>query len=222
MSWQPRRWFTAALSGSTATTPGRAGQFNRYITATVNLAPDNALPALFISHTQSGTTQLRNSAFTLITATKKFDRWHMFLNGSRVKTFGNTALNLQVGGNIRINESNTLEVSQSVGSHGLFSGMATWQVSNLFHNRIGFSGGLGYTRSNSAPFYISHHLSTFVKLPRQQHTAIQLLKNANRHDRIAHFARLVFLFQTSRARDQWSTRRVEFLRRRCMAGFTRT
>ena len=166
VSWQPSRWFTAGLSGSTATTPGRVGEFNRYITATVNLTPDNALPSVFISHTQSGTTQLRNSAFTLITATKKFDRWHMFLNAARVKTFGSAALNLQLGGNIRINESNTLEVSQSVGSRGLLSGIATWQMSNLFRNRLGFSGGLGYTRSNSAPFQTSQHLSAFVKLPR--------------------------------------------------------
>ena len=41
VSWQPRRWLTAGLSGSTATTPGRLGQFNRYITANVSLAPDN-------------------------------------------------------------------------------------------------------------------------------------------------------------------------------------
>jgi hypothetical protein len=109
---------------------------------------------------------LRSSAFTLITATKKFDRWTMFLNGARVKTFGNAALNLQVGGNIRINESNTLEVSQSVGSRGLLSGIATWQMSNLFRNHFGFSGGLGYTRSNSSPLQTSQHLSAFVKLPR--------------------------------------------------------
>jgi len=166
VNWQPRRWFTAALSASTATTPGRAGQFNRYITGSVTVTPDNSLPSLFISHTQSGTTQLRNSAFTLVTATKKFQHWTMFLNASRVKTFGNTALNGQVGGNIRLNEWNTLEVSQSVGSHGLLSGMATWQVSSLFNNRLGFSGGLGYTRSSSSPFFTSEHLSASVKLPR--------------------------------------------------------
>ena len=165
VSWQPRRWLTAALSGSTATTPGRVGQFNRYVTATLNLAPDNAMPALFISHTQSGTTQLRSSAFTLITATKKFDRWHMFLNGSRVKAFGDAALNLQGGGNIRINEYNSLEVSQSIGSRGLLSGTATWQVSNLFHNALSFSGGLGYTRSRES-FYTTQHFSTYIKLPR--------------------------------------------------------
>ena len=176
VSWQPRRWFTAGLSGSTATTPGRVGQFNRYLTATVNLAPDNALPSVFFSHTQSGTTQLRSSAFTLITATKKFQSWHLFVNGSRIKTFGNSALNLQAGGNIRINESNTLEVSQSVGSGGVFSGMATWQVANLFHNRFSFSGGLGYTRSNSAPFQTSQHLSAFVKLPRSNTLQFSFLR----------------------------------------------
>ena len=176
VSWQPSRWFTAGLSGSTATTPGRVGQFNRYVTATVNLTPENALPAIFISHTQSGTTQLRSSAFTLITATKKFDRWHMFLNAARVKTIGSAALNLQVGGNIRINESNTLEVSQSVGSRGLLSGLATWQMSNLFRSRLGFSGGLGYTRSNSAPFQTSQHLSAFVKLPRNNTLQFSFLR----------------------------------------------
>jgi len=167
LTWQPRRWLTAAVTGSTATTPGRLGQFNRYVTANVSIAPNNDWPSLFITHTQSGTTQLRNAAFTLITATKKFNHWNMFFNGSRVKTFGNTALNAQVGGNVRINEWNTFEVSQSLGSHGLFSGMATWQVSNLFNNRLGFSGGLGYTRSNSAAFHTSEHLSASIKLPRQ-------------------------------------------------------
>jgi len=36
-----------------------------------------------------------------------------------------------VSGNIRINESNNLEVSQALGSRGLFSGVATWQISNV-------------------------------------------------------------------------------------------
>jgi len=176
VSWQPRRWLTAALSGSTATTPGRAEQFNRYVTATVNLTPDNSWPSLFISHTQSGTTQLRSSAFTLITATKKFDRWQLFLNGARVKTFGNADLNLQAGGNIRINDSNALEVSQSIGSRGLLSGIATWQVSNLLRHHLSFNAGLGYTRSNSAPFYTSQHLSAFVKLPRNNTLQFSFLR----------------------------------------------
>ena len=166
VNWQPKRWFTAALSGSTATMPGRFNQFNRYVTASVSIAPNNDWPSIFISHTQSGTTQLRNSSFTLVNATKKFHRWNMFFNGSRIKTFGSQALNAQLGGNIRINEWNTLEVSQSVGTRGLLSGMATWQVSSLFRNHLGFSGGLGYTRNNNAEFYTSEHVSASLKLPR--------------------------------------------------------
>jgi hypothetical protein len=166
VNWQPRKWLTAALSGSTATMPGRLNQFNRYVTASVSIAPNNDWPSLFISHTQSGTTQLPSSAFTLVTATKRFQRWNMFFNGSRIKTFGTQALNAQVGGNIRINEWNTLEVSQSLGSRGLFSGMATWQVSNLFRNHLGFSGGIGYTRNSNAEFYTSEHVSASLKLPR--------------------------------------------------------
>ncbi len=176
VSWQPRRWITATVTGSTATMPGTDGQFNRYVTATVNLAPDNTWPALFFSHTQSSTTQLRSSAFTLITATKKFHRWQMFVNGARVKTFGATNLNVQAGGNIRINESNSLELSQSLGSRGLFTGMATWQMSNLFHNRLGFSGGLGYTRSNTASFNTSEHVSASLKLPRNSSLQFSYLR----------------------------------------------
>lgn len=176
LSWQPRRWVTAAINASTATTPGLLGRFNRYVTATVSLAPDNAMPSLFISHTQSGNEQLRNSAFTLITATKKFQRWYMFVNGSRVKTFGDSVLNVQAGGNIKINESNTLEVSQSLGSRGFLSGIATWQMSNLFHDRLSFSGGLGYTRSDSAAFHTSQHLSAFVKLPRNSTVQLSYLR----------------------------------------------
>jgi hypothetical protein len=176
ISWQPRRWTTSTLSGSTATIPGRAGQFSRYLTATVNLAPKETWPALFISHTQSSTTQLRNSGFTLITATKKFDRWYMFVNGARVKSFGATSLNLQAGGNFRINESNSLEVSQSVASRSLYSGLATWQMSNLFHNRLSFSGGLGYTTSNTEPFRLSQHLSASMKLPRSSSLQFSYLR----------------------------------------------
>jgi hypothetical protein len=176
VSWQPRRWLTAALSGSTATTPGKAEQFNRYVTASLNLTPDNSWPSLFFSHTQSGTTHLRSSAFTLITATKKLDRWQLFVNGARVKTFGNADLNLQAGGNIRINDSNALEVSQSVGSRGLLSGIATWQVSNLLRHHVSFSAGLGYTRNNSAPLYTSQHLSAFVKLPRNNTLQFSFLR----------------------------------------------
>jgi hypothetical protein len=39
-------------------------------------------------------------------------------------------------------------------------------MSNLFRNRVSFSGGMGYTTSSPAPLDLSTHLSTSVKLPR--------------------------------------------------------
>ena len=176
VSWQPKRWLTTTLSGSTATIPGRIGQFNRYITATVNVAARDRWPSVFVSHTQSGTTQLRNAAFTLITATKNFDRWNMFVNAARVKSFGATSLNLQVGGNFRINESNSFEVSQSAGSRRLFSGTATWHMTNLFGDRVTLSGGMGYTTSSTAPFDLSTHASASVKLPRNSSLQFSYLR----------------------------------------------
>jgi hypothetical protein len=177
VSWQPRRWMTATLSGSTATIPGRAEQFSKYITATVNLTPrGDRWPAVFLSHTESGSTHLRNAAFTLVTATKRFDRWQLFVNAARVKSFGATSLNLQVGGNLRINESNSLEVSQSAGSNHLYSGLATWHMSNLFRNRVSFSGGMGYQTSNSAPLDLSTHVSASVKLPRSSSLQFSYLR----------------------------------------------
>jgi len=176
VSWQPRRWMTATLSGSTATVPGRAEQFSKYVTATVNLTPRETWPSVFISHTESGTTHLRNAAFTLITATKKFDRWHLFVNAARVKSFGATSLNLQVGGNFRVNESNSLEVSQSAGSNNLYSGLATWHMSNLLRGRVSFSGGMGYTTSNSAPVDLSTHVTASVKLPRSSSLQFSYLR----------------------------------------------
>src|SRR5690349_16902588 len=176
VNWQPRKWLAASVSGSTATTPGKVDQFNRYVTATVNLTPENHLPSFFISHTQTSTTQLRDATFTLLNATKRFHRWQLFFNGSRVKTFGDASLTAQVGGNIRINESNSLEVSQSQGSRGVFTGMATWQTSNLLGHRLSLSGGLGYTRSNSTPLQMSEHVSASVKLLRQTTVQFSYLK----------------------------------------------
>jgi len=176
VNWQPRKWMAASVSGSTATTPGKVDQFSRYVTATLNLTPENRLPSFFISHTETSTTQLRDASFTLLNATKRFHRWQLFFNGSRVKTFGDASLTAQIGGNFRINESNSLEVSQSQGSRGVFTGMATWQTSNLFRQRLSFSGGLGYTRSNSTPLQMSEHVSASLKLVRNTTVQFSYLK----------------------------------------------
>lgn len=52
ISWQPKRWLTASMSGSSGQL-GSAGDFNRFTTATLNLTPSRRLPTSFFSHTQT-------------------------------------------------------------------------------------------------------------------------------------------------------------------------
>ena len=167
VTWQPKQWLTASLSGNTATRPGKAGDFNRFVTATLNLTPSGRWPTVLFSHTQNSTPQLKNAAFTLASAAKQFSRWRLFVNATRVKTFGPATLNALAGASIRLNESNTLEVSQAAGSRGLFSGTAAWQLSNLLGKHLNISGGLGYMRSGTSPLRTMEHVSASARLPRQ-------------------------------------------------------
>jgi len=166
VTWQPKSWLTAGLSGSTASKPG-GDDFNRFWAATLNVSPDNGLPSIFFSHTQSATRQLKNSAFTLISANKQFHRGRIFLNTTRLKTLDLTTFTGLVGGSFRINESNTLDVNQSFGSRGVMSGMVNWQTAGLFDKHLSLGGGLGYLRSSTSSLRLTEHLSASLRLPRQ-------------------------------------------------------
>src|SRR5437660_7187833 len=159
LTWHPRKWITASLGGSTATKPGRSGDFNRFETATLNLTPSGRWPTVFFSHTQSSTPQLRKAAFTLASAAKQFSRGRLFVNATRVKTFGPASLNVQAGANIRINESNTFEISQGIGSRGLVSGTAAWQLSNQLRKHLSISRSPGYMRRADPSFGTRGHVS---------------------------------------------------------------
>jgi hypothetical protein len=172
LTWKPKEWLTTSVSVSNATRPGLARDFNRYVTGTLNLTPGRRWPTIFFSHTGSSTPQLRNAAFTLASATKEFTRFRLFVNATRVKTFGPAALNAQTGVGFRVSESNTFEFSQGMGNNGLLNGSATWQMAGLFNRRLSLSGGLGYQRSGNSPFRTTEQLSASLRLPRQ--TAIQV------------------------------------------------
>jgi hypothetical protein len=166
VTWQPKSWLTAGFSGSTASRPGK-DDFNRFWSATLNVSPDNRIPSIFFSHTQSDTRHLKNSAFTLISATKQFNRARIFLNVTRLKTLDLTTFTGLVGGSFRVNESNTLDVNQSFGSRGVVSGMANWQTTGLFYKHLSLGGGLGYMRSGTSSLRLTEHLSASLRLPRQ-------------------------------------------------------
>ena len=176
VTWQPKKWLAASLSGSAATRPDDKSQRYRYFTATVNLTPQNSLPSVFFSHTESRTPQIGNASFTLINAVKNFSRAQLSMSATRIKTIGAATLNAQIGGSFRINEFNALEANQSFGSGGAFGGFANWQTSNLLSNRLSLSAGLGYNRSNNSTIAMSERFSANLRLPRQTSLQINYLQ----------------------------------------------
>ncbi|MGB9182376.1 MAG: hypothetical protein WCB68_24310 [Pyrinomonadaceae bacterium] len=177
ITWQPRQWLTTSLSGSAATRPGDSRQRERFFTATLNVTPrSSSLPTMFFSHTQSNTPQVRAAAFTLLSAAKSFSRWRLFMNATRIKTIGPASINAQFGSSLRINESNSLELSQSFGSRGSLSGTADWQLSNFFQKRLNLNAGFGYTRNSNSSMTTQGRLNASLRLPRESTLQISYLQ----------------------------------------------
>jgi hypothetical protein len=174
-TWRANRWVTASLNGSTATRPGVAGQRDRFVTSAFTLTPPRrGLPAVFFSHTQSSTPQVRAAAFTLLNVGKDFSRWRLYFNATRIKTGGPADLNAQTGAAIRLGETGSLQLSQSFGSRGAIGGTADWQSQALFNRRLNLSAGFGYYRGGGDIKHVSlsERLSATLRLPRE--SALQL------------------------------------------------
>ncbi|HEV2911756.1 MAG TPA: hypothetical protein VGX92_00450 [Pyrinomonadaceae bacterium] len=167
VTWRAKPWLTATLNASTSTRPDTPGQRDRFIAATVSLTPRPGLPSVFLSHTQSSTTQSGSGAFTLLSMTKEFSRWHLFVNATRSKTVGPAFVNAQLSASRRLGESSTIQLSQSFGSRGALAGTVDWQTPALFTRRLSFGAGLGYLRNDSSPVTTIQKLSASVSLPRQ-------------------------------------------------------
>ncbi|HYY56515.1 MAG TPA: hypothetical protein VE842_04230 [Pyrinomonadaceae bacterium] len=167
LTWRARPWLTATLTASASTRPDAPGRRDRFIAATVSMTPRGALPSIFLSHTQSSQAQAGSGAFTLFSATKEFRRWHLFVNATRSKTVGPAFVNAQASASLRLGESSTLQLSQSIGSRGTLGGTVDWQTPALFTRRINFGAGLGYLRNDTSPVVTIQKLSASVSLPRQ-------------------------------------------------------
>lgn len=167
LTWRAKEWLTTTVYASSSTRPDAPGQRERFLAATVSVTPKpGRLPSLFFSHTQSRMSQGGSGAFTLLSATKDFSRWRLFLNATRSKTLGPAFVNAQVSASLRLGESSTLQASQSFGSRGALGGTIDWQSASLFNRRMNFGAGLGYLRSDSSPTQTIQKLSAAVNLPR--------------------------------------------------------
>lgn len=168
-TWRPVDWLAASLAGSFSTRPPTGAlplQRERFINATFNLTPRGALPTVFFSHTASSTTQARG-AYTLVNAAKDFSRWRLFLNATRIKSFGPAFLNAQVGANLRLGEAGSLGLSQSFGSRGSLGGALDWNGQSFLNRRISFGAGFNYNRATGAPLTTTGRLFSTVQLPRR-------------------------------------------------------
>ncbi|HKP73527.1 MAG TPA: SdrD B-like domain-containing protein, partial [Pyrinomonadaceae bacterium] len=167
LTWKPARWLTASASGTTSTRPDRPGLRDRFATATVNLTPTRYLSSVFVSHTEANTGG-QSGSYTLVNAFKNFDRWQLFLNGSRIKNAVGSYESAQVGATLRLRESDSLQLSQTFGSRASLGGTVDWSTQSLLTKRVGIGAGLGYSRSGGSSLNVYERLNASVRLPFRQ------------------------------------------------------
>lgn len=165
LTWNPRRWVTASFTDTASARPSRRDSGERFTTATLSLTPSRYLSSVFVSHTQYRTAQVRSGSYTLLNATKNFERWRLFANASRIKGLGRTYSYAQLGANLRVRENDSLQVSQTFGNNGTLGGTFDWMTQSLGTKRVSLGAGLGYSRSVGSPVNIYERLNANVNLP---------------------------------------------------------
>ncbi|CAN5372976.1 hypothetical protein BH10ACI3_BH10ACI3_20560 [soil metagenome] len=172
VTWSPTKWLSSSFNASTSSRPGNAFQKSRFVTAAFALSPNAGMPKFYFSHTQSGTSETRSTAFTLLNASKEFSRLRLFMNATRTKTIGPASVNAQIGANYAVNDRNSIEVTHGIGSGGTLNGQFDWRTSDLLHHRLSLTAGGGYSRSRTSGISPYERLTASLILPRQ--TSVQV------------------------------------------------
>ncbi|MBK7394225.1 MAG: hypothetical protein IPI64_13155 [Chloracidobacterium sp.] len=171
-NWSPKRWLSTSFNASVVKRPGDRTKQDRSATVAVAITPGGTSSRFYFSHTQNSSIQARSSAFSLFNASKDFSRWRVFINATRVKTLGTAAMNAQFGTNFLINDSNSLEVSQGIGSKRSLTGQIDWRSSGLLGKRLSFTAGAGYSYGQNSKFSAYERVTASLTLPRQ--TSLQV------------------------------------------------
>jgi hypothetical protein len=165
VTWSPRRWLAASLTDTSSSRPNQPNSQERFTTAALNLTPSRYLTSLFASHTEYRTALAGGGSYTLLNATKSFDRWSLFANAARIKNSGDTHQHAQLGARVRLRESDSLQVSQTVGGSGTLAGTVDWLTPSVLSKRVSLGAGVGYSRSAGSPFTTYERLNASVNLP---------------------------------------------------------
>ncbi len=179
VTWSPSTWASMSISASTSRRPGDPSQNNRFVTSSFALTPSTGLPRIYFSHTQSSTTQIQSSTFTTLNASKEFSRLRFYLNASRIKNLGPANVNAQFGSSFSINDSNSIEISQGIGSRNSYNGQFDWRTSGFLKNKLNLSAGAGYSFTPSSGFSPYHRLAASLALPRQTSLQINYYNTTN-------------------------------------------
>ena len=200
-NWRVSQWLSTSLSGASrasldpsSSTSGlptplsQTRQDDRSITASVSVTPRGMWPTMNFTHTQGRNSLTGANAYTLFNATKEFKSWRLFGNFARIQNgqslasgnTGNSALtppsvNVTFGAMVKLNDSNTLQASQSFGSGGSLGGAFDWTTSSFFTRRVTFGAGLGYAISGSHVSLVERALAT-IQLPFQQTLQLSYIK----------------------------------------------
>jgi hypothetical protein len=172
-SWRPRRWITTSFTVNSRKQLNGPGQNERTLTSAISITPRGIWPTMLITHTHSS-----NSDYTLINATKEFNRWRLFANFNRIR-ISNPVMNqislpkippnvsLTFGAMVKIKDSHTLWASQTIGSGGALGGTLDWVTSSFLKKRISIGAGFGYGISGSK-FIPTERFLMAAELPHRQ------------------------------------------------------
>lgn len=172
ITWSPAKWLSASFNASSSKRPGDHTQNNKYITAALSVTPGSGLPRFYFSHTQSSTSQIRSNAFSILNVSKDLRRMRVYFNATRIKNIGPASFNAQFGAAVSVNDRNSIEATQGMGSKGALNGQIDWRTSGLIKNKLSLSAGVGYSYSKTSGISPYERLSASVSLPRQ--TSLQV------------------------------------------------
>jgi len=193
-NWRVRQWLSTSLAGTSrvlvgpsnqnnpvSADVGQSGQSERSITATLSVTPQGMWPTFIFTHTQGTNNLIGANAYTLLNVTRDFTRFRLFGNFTRIQN-GHAlnlnpatvpilippSVNLTFGAMMKLNDTHTLQVSQSFGSGGNLGGELDWMASSFLSKRVSFGAGLGYSLSPSALSLVERAIAS-IQLP-FQHT----------------------------------------------------
>ncbi len=193
-NWRVRNWLSTSLTGTSrtlldpsnqinpvSTQVGQSSQSERSITTTVSVTPRGMWPTFIFTHTQGTNSLIGANAYTLLNVTKEFTGFRLFGNFTRIqngqvlnlepasaRVLIPPSVNLTFGAMMKLNDSHTLQVSQSFGSGGSLGGEVDWMASSFLSKRVSFGAGLGYSLNRSQLALVERALAS-IQLP-FQHT----------------------------------------------------